>query len=640
MNSEPADPKRAKSDTKKGTRRRPPEIKVEESHSARHASTDKELSPQSTSASTTRRSYISNMFFGAQTAKEFARELGFRFDSLQDNAKGFFKKIILPPTDVVNLERHEAALDAFKSTILAIRKKIDMPAKNMQKLQAHHLSQTLQIIHLERALPRNCLMLLDDYLRAGIIPSNFKEKIEDMSNQRADELPALARHHKQFHHDEPHARKLKKDTQLDLEVLGVWQNNTNGQGERHKRRDEFLREVTFAIALLHDYVQKNEKNPESPYKSNEEATADWVYQWLVDILGMPLEDDRATLEQNNIKKLLQLMCYQMIVGGTTLLMGDLMAVLQSDETVASMDLIELQPAVEIVLEETRSEVTTSAHNEILIGEIKQVAKVLGKNDKTPGAALIHALDQARNQAIATLPLVQTYCHGASMLQGFFEHYFTAYFSDDILKPYYTPEDEALFGSEAAFFEAVNQQAFFTSFTPHWFMPPEFMSEERAIQVRALSDFIKLCREQYPLCATPLEFAELFDSAFMENDIKAIMEQVFFNPNAIAFEGRFIDSQIKPLVRWTAEFEAAGFDKTLIYSIANPDALVIDKQNIVELRQYYDSMKQVIARSDDDLIKELMVGVVFSEGQLLAYRRQALQFAQSEEKDERGISSCP
>ncbi len=611
---------------KKRTRVAAPEEKVEESQSGRHsiASDETHSTARSALSATVR---VAQRFFPAKTGKAFAEELGFNFDKLETHAKAFFHRLMLPPTEQEALNRYSEALDIFKNAILAIRDKLDIPAKNTQKLLPHHLSQTIKIIQLQNELPINCAMLLDDYLRAAIIPGDFARRFREVAHEHAQELPSLAKEHKQFHHNEPHARKLQKDTDLELGAMGLWQNNTNGLEDRHQQRDEFLRETTLFIAVLHDYIQKNERNPDALYASNEEATAEKVYAWLLEALEIPFEDTRATLEQNNIKSLLKLMCYQLIPGGTTVLLGDLMANLQEGERVESMDLIELQPIVEEVLQETGACIFPASHNEILIHEIQQAAKVMAKNDKTPGAGLIHAVNQVRaidsegNQSLATMPLVEKYCDGASMLHGFFEHYFKPYFPDEVLRLYYTSEDEALFGSEEAFFQAVNQQTFFTSFTPHWFMPPEFIPDSRAEQANALQDFIVLCREQYLVCQTPEAFTEFFNTAFLTYHINEIMEQVFFSPGAIAFEGKFIDSQRNPLVRRVSELRHAGFDDTLIQGLVDPSVPETDKKNLIQLNHFCEEMNTILPGSDVGLTKEIMMGAIFSEGQLLAYEAQ-------------------
>ncbi|MDF1677074.1 MAG: hypothetical protein P1U32_00055 [Legionellaceae bacterium] len=591
--------------------------------------------PQSTASLTTRTQYWYRRFFGSPSAEGFAEELGFRFDALKAHGKAFFKSIMSLPEREELLPQHEAALAQFRNAILEIRSQIDAPEKQVQKLLPHHLNQVVHIIQLKNALPNDCASLLDDYLRAGLIPSNFSEKIMAMTHRGAAKIPQFARERRQFHHDVPHAVRLKLDVQREIEALNIWQNDTHDEG-RHPKRDAFLREVTFSIAMLHDYYQKNEKKPGSQAESAEEATAEQVYEWLLEALDIPLSDAEASPGQNTIKKLLKLMCYQQIVGGTTVLLGDFMAKLRPDEAVASLNLMALEPIVERVLLGTGGGVLsrTRISNARLMAEIDEVAEVLSKNDKVPGAALVHTLNQVRKEGFATVPLLETYYGGMPMLRSFFEHYYTPYFSDDVLRPYYTAEDAENFGSEAAFFEAVNQQNFFTHFTPHWFMPLEFIPEENAAEARLIADFIALCRREYLVCKTPAAFNRVFDAAFERCNIAEMIATRFFREGSIAFERKFIDSQKKALEQRAHVLKNAGVSPAVIQLVVDPNVSDTDNRNIAQLARFYHEMKPIV--NEKDIIKELMMAAIFSEGQLMAYKLGLDASQQAEldaEKDE-------
>ncbi|MCH9757262.1 MAG: hypothetical protein K0U37_08760 [Gammaproteobacteria bacterium] len=543
-------------------------------------------------------------FFGHGAEQTIAQELGFDFDALKEHAKAFFRRINTPLLS-------GDALSVFKTSILKIRNVDHI------NLQPHHLSQSVKAIYLQRVLPVDCLIALEDCLREGMVLGNTQVIIKEVSQTHALELPALATSRRQLHHSLPHALEIEKRTMRALKARGIWQDDT----ETH----QFLRDITSCIAVLHDYVQKNNENADSAYESNEEATAAFVCEQLLKGLRIPLGGVTASHEQNNVRKLIQLMTHQMIVGGTTVLMGDF-----SGEVVPkSMDLIDLQPILEEVKNNIDFERAHDPSNQTLIDEITQVAKELGKHDKMPGAVLINVIDQARDQALATMPLVRKHCHGMQMISAFFESIFTHYFSEMVLRPYYTAEDEALFGSEEAFFVAVNQQAFFTSFIPHLSMPPEFLPEGNHDQVN-LYAFIAACRQQYSDASD--DFAQFFDDAFEQYGIADIVSRRFFSSGGIAFEGKFIESQIAPLERRAAELKAEGMSDAMVQALVDPRVPRIDKMNLTALKTFYDSCKRVVLKADEDLIKNLMMGVVLQAGQLLAEQLQVEHTAELRQEE--------
>ncbi|MDX2345242.1 MAG: hypothetical protein QNK11_00005, partial [Legionella sp.] len=390
------------------------------------------------------------------------------------------------------------------------------------------------------------------------LPVNFEEIIQGLSDKLADKLPERTKNYWQLHHGLAHALEVEKRTLQELKKQNIWQDNTTNH--------RFLRAMTGCLARLHDYVQKN--------KNNEAVTAGYISEQLITALKLNELDQ----SDQDLKKLIQWMSYQIILGGTTNLMG-------------SMDLIDFQ----LKLEKIRPKQSASS-NATLIAEMKQVAKIVGENDKTPGAVLGTVLSQARDKTLATFDLVKKHTRDTKSLQTFFNKKLVKYYSDETLSEHYNAwTDIFLFSGMSGFSDAVNQQAFFTSITPHVLMTAEFLKAGDKNKEK-LYCFIEACREVYP---------ESFDAAFEKYDIAHVMKEIFFNSNTIANEIRFIDSQ-------TALLEHRK------ESVADSRATEADKANLIALKAFYDEQTP---EQQAALLKSLMMGVVLQEGQLLAYRFQ-------------------
>ena len=607
------------------------------------------------SRSDSKRSYSRNrrFFFGEQLGVVLAGELGFEHALFKPHAAVFLGRLSQPPFNeeeieslkclaekpqdstkyaaaLVNIEQYEKGtsaeavaqyeaayrivkkhkktltavleynealeiLEIYRKSLVALKKWVGDRRISGIDLKAKHLNAAVKSIELREALPENCSDLLVDYLEIGVIPANFEEQIEDVSNRHALELTKLAKLRRQLHHSLPHALEIERRTKRLAKELGIWQADT--------ARDKFLLSITSSLVLLHDYVQKI--SPQSLYESNEEETAAKVSSWLVTVLGIP--EEGALPEQTNVRKLIELMAHRMIVGGTTSLFDKKMS--------ASVDLIDFVSVLEESMDGNGAMITDPS-NKTLIHDIDAVAKAIGVNDKTPGAVLINMVEQARDPELATIPLVRTHCRaGASRLDAFYKSaHFKPYYETEALRPYYNSEkDDALFKEQGGFSKAVNLQTLCTHIAPHISMPPEFLAEGNLNQNK-LYQFMERCRTSYAESSEPGAFTEVFETAFEEYDMEAVLDAVFFR--GIQFEQSFSTSQIAPLVRRESDLLSEGIDTSEIHRFVDSTVPQKDANNLSGLKEFYSSSSPANRAA---LSKELLMAVVLQAGQVLSLR---------------------
>lgn len=458
------------------------------------------------------------------------------------------------------LQDNPRALRALKALILKLR------INDKISLKSHHIEKAFKIIQLERKLPHGVLNNL------SALPVNFETIIQGVSDKLALELLVLSKQNKQLHHGLPHALEVEKRTMCVLREEKIWQTDTVP--------DRFLRAVTACLVRLNDYVQKDKNN------DNEAKTAASVANALVRAL---------CLEKNNVEQIIQWMSYQIIVGGTLPLMS----------VSGAMDLIDFQLELETIVPEPVNQL-----NRRLIVEMKQVAKIVGENDKTPGAVLVNVLNQTRDKTLATLDLIKKHTDGSEILQVFFDAKLKAYYSDNRLRRHCTADDLTMFGSEKRFFAAVNQQAFLTSIIPHLSMPPEYFQADD-INQNKLYRFIEVCRTAYPKSFASGVFARVFNLAFEKYSIDSVIKEMFFDSYAMNRERVFLEGQMKLLRRRESKAPRMGL------SFASAKIPGVDSVNLQALQIFYAAHPS----RQTALVKALMMAVVLQEGQILAYHLQ-------------------
>lgn len=454
-------------------------------------------------------------------------------------------------------------------------------------LKSYHVNQAIQILHFKEALPDDCFLKLDAYLASSDCPFSV-DVIERFQQFRMDHCPELlvqAAEHGLLHHSLPHALEIEKRTMRGLKALNIWQEETKSH--------VFLRHLACVIALFHDYVQKNEKNEASQFSSNEEATAFFVFQWILEVL-------KIDIEQEVIKPLIQLMVYEIIVGGTTFIMS----AFSTGEAPQSIDLLDLQNC----FSQAKPIGSVTLSNQLLIADIYRVAELVGAYDKTPGACLVSVIEQVRYQQLASDPVFSHLLTQTMVLDRYFRTSFQIYYPDEKLALYYTNEDKESIGDLRAFGISVNRQAFFVNFVPHFSMPPEFCKHDDVNQ-KNLYAFIKQCRENYHNYFRDITgYQRLFDESFERYEILLVVEQLFFNDRTLKNEIAFIDSQIHLLKQKCTE--SSTYD---LFDASIPET---DKCNLRSLHAYYHALCDHTEKKN--LIKALLWHVVLQEGQMLAY----------------------
>ncbi|MDX2346000.1 MAG: hypothetical protein QNK11_03905 [Legionella sp.] len=478
-------------------------------------------------------------------AYQLALALDFDWGDLKASAKKFLEKISNP---------------VFETGLTNFKRKIAQKRASGINLESKHLNAVTTTIEWEEKLSENCLNELNLYLANKTIPYDFDEKINNLSRQCGRDISARAEKSLLLHHALPHAFEVKERTLNMIKALNVWQADTN--------RDKFLRELTGCIAFLHDYEQRNKS---VMYESNEEATVEPVAAKLCEALGIS--------EKKPIRQLIYYMSHQVIVPGTTFLVGKGMQ--------AAMDLRELHLAAK---ESTQSQISSGnsrrLSNQVFIADLCMVTQAIGVNDKQPAAVLLNVRAQADNPALETLALIKAHCSDVSRLCCFFSE------KDKENTPWFTSyyPDEKLY---------INAQAFLMAMPPHLCMPSEFMSEGEPMR-KDYYRFLQVCRESY--AASQSDFSIIFEQAFQNYNMEAVMQAVLFNHNRIAAEKLFSATQIQILKLNDERFVDASVPRT-------------DMKNLDGLKAFYD------ASSKDEktaLLKELIMGVVLQAGQMLAF----------------------
>ena len=336
------------------------------------------------------------------------------------------------------------------------------------KIQKKHVNAVSLSIKQQRALPDDCLILLDTYLETLRSDFDVVDRINTLSDERAKELKSFAERYIFTHHDVEHGLEIELRTMNQMEELKIWQAKT--------RRETFLRAITACMIRLHDHKKSagfvNQKSAES----DEEVTADRVTLWLNTALNLP-DEATATHAQNCVRQMIQFMAHRIIVCGTTMIYSQ----------TRTLDLIELL----FVLEQAAAHVhvpLSSKSNQSFVEQVNIITILTGQNDKNPAASLLNVLDQIKNPSIATLPLLERYYGNISILDAFFlKPQFKAYYDLDRLHEHYQSKSFCNDLDERVFFELVNKQAFFMMIVPHISMCLELA------QSTALRKFIEVGR---------------------------------------------------------------------------------------------------------------------------------------------------
>tara|TARA_R110002126_G_scaffold175960_1_gene324553 strand:- start:2884 stop:4593 length:1710 start_codon:yes stop_codon:yes gene_type:complete len=452
-----------------------------------------------------------------------------------------------------------------------------------------HINAVSTSIKQQRALPDDCLSLLDRYL-AGL-PSDFDiiARINAVSDEHAHDLSLSAEEHELVHHDLPHALEIEWRTMNMLKQLGMWQTETPS--------DVFFRASIACMIRLHDHEQKNQRLG----SSNEEITAERVIAWLNTALNLSDDEIHATAEEIAVKHILQFMAHRIIVCGTTMIYSQK----------RTLDLIELLFVLEKTAEDKRFSLALKS-NQSLIERINITTILVGANDKNPGASLLNALMQLKQSNMNTLSLIKHYYHEVSVLEAFFTSTkFKAYYDGDRLREYYDAGGFSADYDERGFFEAVNKQAFLISIVPHVCMRPEFLkiTDASRTQLRA---FIQLCRSN--LHSDPEVFKQAFEDAFDTYGVAEIVHHLFFAQ--ISSEVGFSCSQEGGLIEMTeAGLPGMGLTRAeVVYSLIDSSVPSKDAMNLQGLKIFYDELTPEYKIL---LCKELAMTVVCQAGAMKA-----------------------
>ena len=455
------------------------------------------------------------------------------------------------------------------------------------KIEKKHIHAVTTSIAQQRALPANCLSLLDSYLERISLEFDFVARIHAVSDEHTQDLAVSAEAHQLVHHDVPHALEIELRTMNMLEKLETWKTKT--------LRDAFFQASLACMIRLHDHEQKNTR----PGISNEEVTAERVIAWLNTALN--LLDEAVTAEETAVKQMIQFMAHRIIVCGTTMIYSQK----------RTLDLIELLFFLDKHMIDKDVPLSSNS-NSHFIELINLTTILVGSNDKNPGASLLNVLEQLKQANMTTLPLIQHYYHEVSVLDKFFSSsQFKAYYNLDRLREHYHTENFSDFYDERGFFEAVNKQAFLIMVVPHISMRPEFLetADERRSKLRS---FIQACR--FNLSLDVCVFKTEFEAGFAEHHIADMMNVLFFEE--IDKEVLFSDSQKGGLSEMVENnLPDMGFKQaSVIYSLIDPSVPSRDAKHLKNLKKFWD---ELTPQNKIILCKELMMAVILQAGAMKA-----------------------
>lgn len=442
-------------------------------------------------------------------------------------------------------------------------------------LKVHHIETVVTLINNQMALPETILSSLQSYL--GCCP-NFESIINDLLAVHAPELLVSATTHHLIHHSLPHALETANRVNKVLDNLGILINNDDVS--------RFLRAVINVLIQFHDHEQKNK----GEHNSVEVATAVRVSDWLNNALAISDESD--------LKLLLNFVANHIIVLGTTIIfsptrtmdLSELFLEFKDVAVSAALKVAYKSPELPVVLESKVG----------LVYSLDAIMLIVGICDKNPAAIYDLVAMQEASASTATLPMIKSYSQTPLLLEQFFT-------SDGFRRSFNN-------GSS----DAINQQAFLMSLTPHLCMRAELSGANQREDAHTFMKLIALCRKERLNNLDHVAFMHWFNSQCLTHEMNRVVLAFFFAD--IDREIAFCKSQELSLVFVANKLMSMRFSPKSVAGAAsgrfqpliNPQVPVQDAENLRALKQFYDGLDK---SQQEVLIGELLFVVVVQAGEM-------------------------
>lgn len=442
-------------------------------------------------------------------------------------------------------------------------------------LKVHHIETVVTLITNQIALPENILISLKAHLECC---PDFESTIDKLLTAHAPELLASAAQHNLIHHSLPHALETANRVNKVLDNLGIL---TNGDDT-----SRFLRAIINVMIQFHDHEQKIK----GEYNSVEVATAARVSQWLSNAL--------AISDESSLKLLLNFVANHIIVLGTSIVysptrtmdLSELFIEFKDVAVAASLKVAYQSQELPVVLESKAG----------LVYCMDAIMLIVGICDKNPAAIYDLVAMQEANAATATLPMIKSYTQTPLLLEQFFASgAFRRSFNN---------------GSS----DAINQQAFLMSLTPHLCMRAELSGANQRADAHTFMKLIALCRQERLNNLDHVAFMQWFNNQCLTHEMNRVVLSFFFAD--IEREIAFCKSQELSLVFVANKLMSMRFSPKSLAGAAsgrfqpliNPQVPVEDAENLRALKQFYDRLDK---SGQETLIGELLFVVVVQAGEM-------------------------